>query len=638
MLSTKIKSPAAALVFIGAALFFYILLRAFLVSFTHDEGLTVMEYATQSWPTINNLNWTNNHLLNTWLCRLNLDWFGASEISFRWPNVLAGLLYIVFGARLLKKITGNTWTTVAAFLVLICNTFLVDFFGLCRGYGLSMGLLMTGLYYFFRYLETNRLLQYGGPALMLFGFALIANYTLLNFFLLFSGFLMLHSLVYLLREKASWKIKVMRLVIYLFTGIVLFFFIQWFVRMMLKMREVGNFNFGGEEGFWKNTVPSLIDCSSGPLVHPWPFLQVILTWLIAGLFIGAGCILFQRLRKHKWSAFNWFTVFLFLSTAGCAVAIWLQHQLMNVPFSSDRAGLYFYLLFPLLIIACFFTPGSAGRLRKTAAGVVLILPVISFFISLNLDRTLLWPFNAHMKEAVQKIIDDSKTRFAPTEKVQVAIAFLQYPVYNYYVYAAKASSLNFFVYTEPGYNPNADYYLKLDEYDEAPSPEFKVIWEKNGQKLFRREPFLKTTELKTIGQSGYETEGPQAHAPGYTGRFSQLLNAQCVYGAGHSDTLRDTLRAGTIIQYHAFVYPENIRTSAKWIVKAERGTEMVIGYGTYISWRLKEEKQWNEVWFNYILQADLFPGDRVFLFFMCPDKENVYVDDTSAGYFIRSSN
>src|ERR1044071_9095045 len=85
----KIKGPEAALILIGAALFLYILLRAFWVSFTHDEGLTVMEYATQPWGTINDVNWTNNHLLNTWLCRLNLDWFGPSHIAFRWPNVFS---------------------------------------------------------------------------------------------------------------------------------------------------------------------------------------------------------------------------------------------------------------------------------------------------------------------------------------------------------------------------------------------------------------------------------------------------------------------------------------------------------------------------------------------------------------------
>src|SRR4051812_48575746 len=129
----KIKNTTAALIFIGAAVFLYILLRAFLVSFTHDEGLTVMEYATQPLSVINKVSWTNNHLLNSWLCRLNLDWFGASEISFRWPNVFAGLLYIVFSARLLRKITGDSWLTVIAFLALLCNTFLIDFFGLCRG-------------------------------------------------------------------------------------------------------------------------------------------------------------------------------------------------------------------------------------------------------------------------------------------------------------------------------------------------------------------------------------------------------------------------------------------------------------------------------------------------------------------------
>jgi hypothetical protein len=449
---------------------------------------------------------------------------------------------------------------------------------------------------------------------------------------------MLHELKNYINKSATKKEKVWRAIVYIFFGIMIFFFTAWFIRLMLKMREVGNFNFGGEEGFWKNTVPSLIDFSSGPVVSALPFLRVALAWLSAGLFIGAGIILIARLKKQKFTTLNWFTIFLFLTIFGCAAAIWLQHRLMNVPFSSDRAGLYFYVLFPLLLIICFFTLGIAARLRKIVAGILLVFPVISFFLTLNLDRTLLWPFNAHMKEAVQLIIDDSKTRIPPKGEVQVAISFLEYPVYNYYRYAAKANWLNFFVYGETGYNAKADYYLKQNEYDETPSPEFKVIWEKNNVKLFRREPFLTINELKTLGNSGYEEETEQHKKPGHSGQFSELINAAYMYGGGFRDTLKDTLRAGTIIWYNTFVYTDDIRSNAKWVVKAERGDEMVLGYAKYLSWHLEKNKAWNEVHLWYILQTDLLPGDRILLFFMNGDKKELYFDDSSAGYYFRSAN
>jgi hypothetical protein len=633
----KIKSPQAALIFIGAALFLYILLRAFLISFTHDEGLTVMEYATQPWGTINDLNWTNNHLLNTWLCRLNLDWFGPSEIAFRWPNVFAGLLYIVFGARLLRKIFSDTWTCVFAFVILICNTFLIDFFGLCRGYGLSMGLLMTGLYYFFRYFETGKVLIYGAVSLVLFAFALVANYTLLNFFLLYSGFFMLHALITILREKSGWKIKLAKLLVYAFYGVMIFFFIAWFTRLMLKMREVGNFNFGGEEGFWINTVHSLIEFSSGAIVSRAHFLYAVLTWMTLGLFIGAGVIVFSRWRKQKTDHVNWFSIFLFLALFGCGSAIWLQHLLMHVPFSSDRAGLYFYVLFPLLIMICFFTPGNFAQLRKWSAGIFLVFPVISFFLLLNLDHTLLWPFNAHTEEAVDKIIEDSRNRLPEGSTARVTVTFLEYPVYNYYVYAKKATWLNYISPDEIGCHPGTDYFLRIDTFD-IPVPEgYKPIWEAPGKHLFRYEAAGKLRELRMVGMRNFDQNDERPKAAGKTGPYSEVINNKMIYSQGINDTLTDTLHAGTIIRCDASIWPDKMPVRAKLAIHYT-SAQNKIWKGIYLSWLMRDARQWNDISFSYTLQKDLYPGDYVIVYLLNDSDVDIRIDDFSVHYLVRVPN
>jgi hypothetical protein len=634
IISRKINGPEAALILIGAALFLYILVRAFWVSFTHDEGLTVMEYATQPWGTINDVNWTNNHLLNSWLCRLNNDWFSPSHIAFRWPNVLSGLLYIVFGALLLKKIFSGTWTCVFAFLVLLCNTFLIDFFGLCRGYGLSMGLLVTGLYFFYRYFETGKILIYGGIAITLFGLAMIANYTLLNFFLLFTGFFMLHALLLLIKEKTSRIKKLFDIASWLFIGIMAFFFIAWFVRMMLKMREVGNFNFGGEEGFWKNTVHSLIEFSSGPIVSRAGLFYVVLTWLALGLFIGAGVIIVARLRKQKFTPLNWFSVFLFAVLFGCGSAIWLQHLLMNVPFSSDRAGLYFYALFPLLVMICFFTPGNFVRLRRLLAGFFLAFPVISFFLTLNLDRTMLWPFNAHMQEATQKIIEDSRSKIQQGQPVRVAVSFLEYPVYNYYLYAAKNTGLNYMAYGETDYQPGADYFLYLDENNLVPLPVYKSIWEIPGLHVYRNTEPRKYRELNHLPQLNFDKEDGRPKAEGRSLPYAELINNQLIYSMGITDTLTDdTLRAGTIVRCEAYIWPDKMPVRSKLCVNYTSANEPY-WKAIYLSWLMHDEKKWNKVSFDYTLPKDLFPGDKIVVYFMNDSDVDVRVDDFSVHFLV----
>jgi hypothetical protein len=634
--STKLKSPGAALIIIGAALFLYILVRAILLSFTHDEGITVMEYATQPWSTINDVNWTNNHLLNSWLCKLNLNWFGASEISFRWPNVFAGLLYIVFAARLLRKILPDNWLRVFAFAMLLCNAFIIDFFGLCRGYGLSMGLLMAGLYYFYRYFETGKLLQYGFTSVVLFALATIANYTLLNFFLLQVGFLMLHALLPLFKKEIAWKQKIVRIISYIITGISIYFFTRWFIWLMLKMRDVGNFNFGGEDGFWNYTVRSLIDFSCGPVVHSMHFLYTLMTWLAIGLFVFGGIVLFFRVERKKISALNWFSIFLFLVSFGCAFAIWLQHRLMGIPFSTDRTALYFLVLFPLLLIVLFFTPERMG-FAKLLVGFLFAPAILSFLFSLNFERTLLWPFNAHTREEVQQIIKDTRNDATKDNAPFVAVSFLQYPVYNYYLYAEKASWLNPVTFNETGFYNNADYYMRLDSLDPEPPANYKVTWESPGKHLYRREPFLEFKKIKTLGTIDFE-KSLRPRVEGHSG-YSGLINEQSMFSEGFSDTLTDTLHAGAIIHCKAFLWTEKLAVQSKLVFDVDvKHDSTRIWKGQYINWQLHNEKQWNAFDYDYVLTTDLYPGDHLFIYFLNDSKINVRVDDFSVSYEARAPN
>ncbi len=630
----NMKRSEAALIFIGAALFLYILARAFCVSFTHDEAHTVLEYAAQPWSTINDVNWTNNHLLNSWLCRLNMDWFGASEFSFRWPNVFAGLLYIVFSIKIIKKIFHDSWMGVAAFVVLICNTFLVDFFGLARGYGLSMGLLMTGLYYLFRYLETGKILVYGGTALVAFALAISANYTLLNFFLLFNLFFFLHALLPIFTGKFNWKEKLPKILSYVLMAILVVFYTSWFTRMMLKMRAVGNFNFGGEDGFWENTIHSLLDFSCGPIVHSADVFYILLTGLTLLLFIGCGIIIVVRLKRNRFTPLNWFSVFLFLVMFGCGSAIWLQHELMQVPFSADRAALYFLVLFPLFLTICFFTNGNFLPLRKWSAGILLAFPVACFFLLLNLDRTLLWPFNAHTKEAVEKIIEDSHQLKSEGRQAIVAVSFLDYPVYNYYVFAEKATGLAYTLYGETGFQPGADYYLRLDSNDQEPSAEYKVLWESEGKHLYRNTVKTSIVELKNLGTKNFEEKDRVNKAPGHSGMYSELVSKSIIYSGGFADTLTDTLRAGSIIACKLYIWPDDIRTNAKLAISIKSGGADY-WKGAYLAWLMHNEKEWNTIDFWHTVQTDLLPGDQVFIYAFNTCDADFRIDDFSVRYINR---
>src|SRR5665213_1523943 len=142
---------------IGILLFAYTISRAFLLSFTRDESFTYLEYVRKGILVLSHYNTTsaNNHLLNTWLMELSSKIFGISEFSLRLPNVLAHTLFLIYSAKLVAKLNSNL-LIIGSFLILNLNPFLLDFFSLARGYGLSIALMMASLYYAYIFIAENR--------------------------------------------------------------------------------------------------------------------------------------------------------------------------------------------------------------------------------------------------------------------------------------------------------------------------------------------------------------------------------------------------------------------------------------------------------------------------------------------------
>jgi uncharacterized membrane protein len=98
----------------------------------------------------------NNHLLNTWLMKCSVNLFGESEFALRLPNVLAAGVYFFASGALLEKLFEKRWQIVLAFLVLTLNPFILDFFCVARGYGISLAMMMCGLLQITKYIYENQ--------------------------------------------------------------------------------------------------------------------------------------------------------------------------------------------------------------------------------------------------------------------------------------------------------------------------------------------------------------------------------------------------------------------------------------------------------------------------------------------------
>ena len=125
----------------GLALFIYIVLRAYLLSFTVDENGTYGMFVSRGivLPEVYDHFSANDHPLNTAMMIFFEKIFGSGELSLRFPNVLAGLLYLFSTAMMVRRMRPALFSA-AAFLVLNLNPYLVQYFSLARGYGLACGL------------------------------------------------------------------------------------------------------------------------------------------------------------------------------------------------------------------------------------------------------------------------------------------------------------------------------------------------------------------------------------------------------------------------------------------------------------------------------------------------------------------
>lgn len=164
------------------AFLLFVLARAIRVPLTYDEAATYLRYiAPHTLPEFDagplavfNFEVATNHFLSTVLAKLSTLVAGSSEVALRAPALLGYGLYLWFSARILRQLTTGT-IAVGGLLLLNVNPYLLDFFALSRGYGLSIGLMMAALHFFF----TGRL----GRTLFCASAAVLAAFSMLTVYL-----------------------------------------------------------------------------------------------------------------------------------------------------------------------------------------------------------------------------------------------------------------------------------------------------------------------------------------------------------------------------------------------------------------------------------------------------------------------
>ncbi|MBS1780862.1 MAG: hypothetical protein JST70_16160 [Bacteroidetes bacterium] len=376
---------------IGIVAFCYICVRTFTVAITYDECWTLFGYArTPVWDIVSYSSpAANNHILNSLLTKLCIQ-FSESEFAIRLPNLLASILYFYAAYKISLLYFKNQWQQLGLFTTLIGNFTLLTFFGLCRGYGLAIALMLFSIYQLISYSQTMRKRQLH-LSLLTIALSMYANFSMMPALLalmLTATFVSWHrsgKLLDALKLPLLYSLAIAAISAY----------------PIYRMVSMGEAYFGGEKGFIQDTVYSVLQGYFGF----WAIFERpgITSYIILALII-AGCVFTYRNLKTSLTDNIRYTIPVTILLVAILL-INLQFYLLGVKLPVGRTGLY---LFPLLMLSLFTLFSNWKNKYQTAStALCLAFGVLSIFNVVkeaNFISTRDWWDATYTKSAIQYIV------------------------------------------------------------------------------------------------------------------------------------------------------------------------------------------------------------------------------------------
>lgn len=414
----------------GGLILSLIIIKAKNASFTHDESFSYLNYLSQSFMEIlSYANWyTNNHILNSLGMKYSEILFGNSELALRLPNIILFIFYATFSYQLFKKT--NSLIAISFFVILTTNNALVDFFGLARGYGLSMGFMMTALYFYIKLIKTSHY-----KFVILFHLccllAVLSNFTLINFYI---GSILFYYLTDFIKQKIIHQNQFNFHKNHKLNLFMLIFSITVLYEPIRRVIMYNKMDFGGKSSFFNDTVYSI---TNDILYHSNLTNNSIL--LFACLFSSLVILLFSfiiyKFIKKEWSFFyeNYNLVFSTCILIFISIASYILHLVFKTDYLAGRFALFLIPLFFLMLGLSinFFSKKSYKIHFQLISLSLAILSLLNFYTNFNSYVYNEWAYDANTKTAMQKIASDYHSRTLK-DSISMGVSWEFEPSVNFY--------------------------------------------------------------------------------------------------------------------------------------------------------------------------------------------------------------
>lgn len=584
-------------------LFVYVFIRAYLMSFTRDESYSFLEYVVpQYWilSTYNDVS-ANDHLLNTWLMIICNSLVGSSELSLRLPNVLAFVLFLYFSFKFTKDIENNI-LAVSAFVLLTVNPYLLDFFSVARGYGLTLAFTIGNLYFFYRWIITKDQFQFAILSILFASIAVLANFTLINVFLLILASIFL----FILFSNDPQKFK--RILIILVFPAALFSFI---IPILLHLKEAGSFalqNFGGPKGIWGDTFQTLIYKIFYQQIS-FAYAEKIFACLGVLLFV-LGIFIVLKNKEHS-SELNFLRYLLFAITF-LILFIYALHFISGAQFPQNRTGLFFIPFLSLLLVFVLRWWSSKSKYSILLATVIAVCSLVHFGRSANLLYAFEFKDDAYIKTAAEFIKEGSGNK-----PISIGVHYSFYKPFNYYSYLWKKDQWQP-CYRDSLWSKEHDYYFVYQRnFAEMKIDSVKVVshYEKTNTFLYKNN--RKNRKQETIFLDAYNVKKadsdpniPNTNANESKGNYRTDSTDQ--YTPALSFNLTDTINKfdNIVLRFSAEVFSKFRDANAHLVISVQRGDSVYFWQDHELNYVIRPDR-WDNYSFNVVLPKSAKPGDVV---------------------------
>ena len=426
----------------GSGLLVFVIYKANNLSFTHDESYTYLHYVHQGFMDIVSYKtaYTNNHILNTVLIKYCEVFFGNSEIALRLPNILAFIIYSTFATLLLYKHCPKL--LLPCYLLLVLNPYLLDFFALARGYGLSIAFLLMSSYYLSIYFNTKQ-----SKHVILFNvgafLAVMSNFSLLNYYV--AALIVYNIVAYVLVKYSTWnenttyhfyKLNKINLISVLLSGMVLY-------EPLRRISKKSLLDFGGKKGFMADTVASSIDDLFYEM-HVTELYVIILKTVVLVVSIYTLVLLIVKFIKKENEFFKENTTLMIINLTLCTIVLitLIQHVVLGNDFYVHRFALFLYPLFilNLIFVIIYFYNKGFGKTSLLAGYVLAILLSVNLFKNHSLIYFKDWKYDQDTKLVMLQLVEEHDK--LPHKQIRLGISWLFEPSTNFYRYTWKLNWMN----------------------------------------------------------------------------------------------------------------------------------------------------------------------------------------------------